>query len=300
MPPKPTHSLRTRISNKRDKLIDSLFERAEYVDFWTLRWGDLLRSSRKYLSERALAAFNGWIRRSVQENKPWNQMARELIVASGSTYEGPANFFRTASTPETQAETTSQVFLGVRIQCARCHNHPYEKWKQNQYYQMAAFFARVRTKKGKTPDENYVIVGNSGEERHPKTNKSVAPCALDARPVPAAYNGDRREALADWITSPQNPFFAKIIVNRVWKHFMGRGLVEPVDDLRVTNPGLQRSAVRLARGRLRQTRLRPPPANEDDDADRSLPARCRAGRRQRAGFEFYSHYLFKRLTAEQL
>ena len=133
--------------DKRGKLIESLLQRPEYVDYWTLQWGDILRSSRNVLNDKGLTALNHWIRRSVAANKPWNQFARELILARGSMYEdGPANFFRAASTPETLAETTAQVFLGVRMQCARCHNHPYEKWKQTQYYKMAAFFARVRTK----------------------------------------------------------------------------------------------------------------------------------------------------------
>lgn len=286
--------------NKRDKLIDTLFERAEYVDFWTLKWGDLLRSSRKFLSERGLVAFNSWIRRSVMENKPWDQFARELILATGSTYEGPANYFRTASTPETLAETTSQAFLGVRIQCARCHNHPYEKWRQNQYYQMAAFFAQVHTRRGLTPEENFVTVSNSGEVRHPKTNKEVIPCALDASPVPAGFTGDRREVLAAWLASPKNPFFSRILVNRVWRHFMGRGLVEPVDDIRVTNPpsnepllnhlaqdfsshgfDLQYLMKSILRSEAYQRSVEPANGNERDT-------------------KYYSHYYFKRLSAEQL
>ena len=293
--------LASRDPQKRDKLIASLMERPEYVDFWTMRWGDILRSSRNKLSEKGMYAFNHWLRRSVAENKPWNQFARELILAQGSPLEeGPANFYRTAGSPSELAETTSQVFLGVRIQCAKCHNHPYEKWKLNQYYQMAAFFARVGLKNGEKPGERIVLVSNSGEVNHPKTKQTVSPCALDAAPVPADYRGDRRQALADWLTAPSNPFFAHILVNRVWRHFLGRGLVEPVDDLRATNPPsnpalfdfLAKDFVqhgydvkRLMRAiLLSQAYQRSPIPTKNNARDT----------------KFTSHYAFKRLGAEQL
>jgi hypothetical protein len=292
--------LADRTPQKRDRLIDSLLERPEYIDFWTMKWGDLLRSNRQSLSEKGMVAFNQWIRQSVATNKPWDQFAREILLAQGSTFEvGPANFYRTAGSPLELAETTSQVFLGVRIQCARCHNHPYEKWTQNQYYQMAAFFARVK-RKPLSPTEPAILPGNSGEVTHPKTRKVVAPCALDATPVDKQFKGDRREALADWLTSPKNPFFAKIIVNRIWHHYMGRGLVEPVDDIRVTNPpsneplfnwlasdlvehhyDLKYLMRTIMRSQAYQRAAEPVKGNERDAS-------------------YYSHYLFKRLGAEQL
>lgn len=290
-----------RDPKKREKLVDALLARPEYVDFWTMRWGDLLRSSRRILSEKGMYTFHHWIRQSVAENKPWDQFARELLLAGGSTYEeGPANFFRMASKPEELAEATSQVFLGVRIQCARCHNHPYEKWTQNQYWQMAAFFAQMKAKKGDGERELLVYASNSGEVKHPKTQKNVTPCALDSSPIPMTYRGDRREALVNWLTSPRNPFFARILVNRIWRHFMGRGLAEPVDDMRVTNPPSNEALLdwlaqdfvqhgydlkylirSIMRSETYQRSAEPAHGNERDT-------------------RYYSHYPFKRLGAEQL
>jgi len=292
--------LASRDPKKREKLIDSLLERSEYVDFWSLKWGDLLRNTRRTLSERGMYAFNHWLRQSVKENKPWDQFARELLLAGGSTYAGPAVFYRTATTPETLAETTSQVFLGVRIQCARCHNHPYEKWTQNQYYQMAAFFARVKAKQGPGQAERIIYTARTGEVVHPKSRKEVTPCALDATPIPADYRGDRREALAKWLTSPQNPFFARILVNRVWRHFLGRGLVEPVDDVRVTNPPSNEALLDF---------LAKDFVNHHYDLKYLMRAIMRSETYQRAAeptgnnaqdARYYSRYLFKRLSAEQL
>lgn len=235
------------------------------------------------------------------ENRPWDQFTRELLLAQGSAYEdGAVNFYRAVGTPQELAETTSQVFLGVRIQCARCHNHPYAKWKQVQYYQMAAFFARMASKRGERPEERIVFATDSGEVKHPKTQQVVMPCALDSAPLPQDYHGDRRAALVEWITSPQNPFFAHEIVNRIWKHFMGRGFVEPVDDLRVTNPPsnaelfdwLSQDFVKhgydlkylmrsILLSKTYQRSPEPTPHNARDT-------------------HFYSHYPFKRLEAEQL
>lgn len=286
---------------KREKLIDALLGSGEYVDFWSLKWGDLLRSSRKLLSDKGMAEYNYWIRRCVADNVPWDKFAREILVAQGSPYEtGPVNFFRTASAANELAEATSQTFLGVRIQCARCHNHPYEKWTQNQYYEMAAFFARVHQKKGPADKEQVVTAGQSGEVTHPKTAKTVRPCALDDRPVPADFHGDRRTALAEWVASPRNPFFAKCIANRLWKHFMGRGLVEPVDDLRVTNPPSNADLFDFLGKDL---------ANHRFDLKRTMRAIMLTDAYQRspiptaqnaADTRYYSHYPFKRLSAEQL
>ena len=286
---------------KREKLTESLLNRPEYTDYWTQQWGDLLRSSRRTLGDKGMNSLNDWIRQGVESDKPWNLFAKELILAQGSAYrDGNVNYYRSATTPQTLAETTSQVFLGVRIQCAKCHNHPYEKWTQNQYFQMAAFFSRVTSKTGERKDEPIVFLASTGEVNHPKTGKVVAPCALDSTPLPATFAGDRREPLADWMTSPKNPFFAKALVNRLWKHFLGRGLVEPTDDLRVTNPpsnpelfdALAEEFVRhgydlksLMRSIL-LTRVyqRSPETSLANDRDT----------------KFYSHYAFKRLEAEPL
>jgi hypothetical protein len=286
---------------RREKLIDALLERSEYVDFWALKWGDILRSNRRVLTEKGMYAFNHWIRQSVAQNKPWDQFARELLLSQGNPYDvGPANYFRTANSPNELAETTSQVFLGVRMQCAKCHNHPYEKWTQNQYYQMAAFFARVRFRKPDGGVEPLVSSVRTGEVVNPRTQKQAAPCALDARPAALDDRRDRREALVEWLTSPQNPFFSRVIVNRVWKHYMGRGLVEPVDDLRVTNPASNQELFDWLAKEF---------ANRGYDLRTLMRAILRSQAYQRAAeptkanirdMKYYSHYAFKRLSAEQM
>lgn len=286
---------------KREKLVDALLERPEYVDFWTLKWGDILRASRNVLGERGMYALNHWIRQSVAENKPWDRFAREILLAQGSPFEiGPANFYRSATTPEALAETTAQVFLGVRMQCARCHNHPFEKWTQNQYYQMAAFFARVRSKDGERPGERTIFLVRNGEVQHPRTGQPAPPTPLDARPIPADFDGDRREKLAEWLTSKHNPFFAHVFVNRVWRHMMGRGLVEPVDDLRATNPAsneelLNYLASDFAASGFNVRRLIRNIALSETYQRSSIPTPGNA-----RDTKFHSHYAFKRLGAEQL
>jgi hypothetical protein len=184
-------------------------------------------------------SFYNWLRASFRENKPMDRFARELVTAQGSTYtNGPANFFRVARNPADQAEQTSQVFLGIRLACAKCHHHPFEKWSQDEYWQMAAFFARVGLKGsqefGIFGGEQVVRLNPTGEVSNPRTGQRMAPTPLDA--APADDPADRRRVLGAWMTAPENPFFARNIVNRYWGYLLGRGLVEPVDDMRVTNP----------------------------------------------------------------
>jgi Protein of unknown function (DUF1549)/Protein of unknown function (DUF1553) len=286
---------------KRSKLVETLLARPEYVDYWTLKWGDLLRSNRNVLNDKGLIALNRWIRNSVAANKPWNTMARELLLAQGSAYDdGPANYFRAAATPDALTETTSQVFLGVRIACAKCHNHPYEKWKQDQYYQFAAFFSRVKTKNGEAADEKIVYTVNSGESVNPRTGKTMTPTALNGAPVPKEFTGDRRLAFADWLTDTKNPFFAKVVVNRLWKHFMGQGLIEPVDDVRVTNPPSNPVLLDWLAADF---------VNHGYDLRHTMRTIIATKAYQRTAFptkvnvadtRYFSHYFFKRLDAESL
>ncbi len=289
-------------ADKRAKLIDALLQRPEYVDLWSMKWGDLLRSNRKTLSDKGMIAFNHWIREAVAENKPWDQFASEILLSQGNSSDsGPVNFFRTAGTANELAETTSQVFLGVRIQCAKCHNHPYEKWTQNQYYQMSAFFARVKRKQGETPSEQIVLAGHSGEVNHPKTSKVMAPCALDAPPVPESEaNSDRRIALVSWMTSKENPFFGRILVNRVWRHFMGRGLVEPVDDMRATNPASNEPLLSGLAKQFGENGFNLKWLIREITSSSVYQRSSTTSPGNEADTKFYSHAFFKRLGAEQL
>jgi hypothetical protein len=241
--------LADKTPNKREKWIDALLARPEYADYWTLKWGDLLRSNRTNLGPKGMWSFTNWIRSQLQANRPVDQFVHDLILAQGSTFtQGPSNFYRVASNPQDLAETTSQVFLGVRLQCARCHNHPFEKWTQKDYYQFAAFFARVGLKGsnefGIFGNEQVVRINDYGDVYHPKTNKRMYPTPLgvqlaalpeDKQPNPDA-DGDRRAKLAEWLVGKNNRLFARNIVNRYWGYLMGKGIVDPIDDLRITNP----------------------------------------------------------------
>jgi len=223
--------------DKRAKLIDSLLDREEFVDYWTNRWADVFLVSSSKLSSNAMWSFHNWIRSSVKSNKPWNTMAREIVTASGNTLEnGAANYYVMHKDPTDLSENFSMAFLGMSITCARCHNHPLEKWTQKQYYQMANLFGRVGMKNGTRSGDVEVYTKPYGEVNHPRLNRPLDPAPLDGVSIELNAPKDRREHLAEWLISPQNPYFTRALVNRVWKNFMGRGLVEAVDDLRATNP----------------------------------------------------------------
>ncbi len=225
--------------DKRAKAIDKVLQRPEFVDFWALKWGDLLRINRNDLNERGMWSFHNWVRANMRDGRPVDEMVRDIVTAEGSTYtEGPANFFMVSRTPADWAETTAQLFLGVRIGCAKCHHHPFEKWSQDDYYSMSAFFVRLGTKNsqefGIFGAEKVVYLKSVGEQTHPRKGGVVKARPLDG--VEMNDPIDRRVKLAEWITAADNPFFARNIVNRFWGYTMGRGLVEPIDDMRATNP----------------------------------------------------------------
>ena len=224
--------------DKRVKLADTLLQRPEFVDFWALKLADVLRSNGRIIQAKGANVFHRWIKESLERNKPMDQFVRELLTADGSSFQNPAaNYYRISKEPEVAVETTAQLFLGVRIQCAKCHNHPFERWTQDDYYGFAAFFARVKQKKGHLPDEEVIFASKAGEVRQPRTGKVMAPKALGGPSFdPSQSVEDRRDQLAAWLTGPQNPFFAKSLANRIWFHLMGRGVVEPVDDFRDSNP----------------------------------------------------------------
>jgi|SRR5579883_175524 len=227
---------------KREKVIDKILERPEFIDWWALKWGDLLRINRTALQDKGMWSFHNWVRGQVRDNAPVDQFVRDIVTAEGSTFiDGPANFFQIGRNFEDWSETTTQLFLGVRIQCAKCHHHPFEKWSQDDYYGMAAFFTRIGTKNsqefGIFGRETVIFIRNAGDARHPRKGVVVKPMPLDGdTKVSWEDEFDRRKKLADWLTAPANKMFARNIANRFWSYTMGRGLVEPVDDMRATNP----------------------------------------------------------------
>jgi hypothetical protein len=229
--------LADRDPRKREKLIDRLLTSPEYVDYWSYKWSDLFLISSKRLPAPAMWAFYGAIRKSVAENLPWDKFARSIVTAKGdSQSNGLANYFVLHRDPIDLTESASMAFLGLSLTCARCHNHPMEKWTQDQYYGMANLFARVGLKDGGAPGDVVVIAATEGDIRHPRTGAVMPPEPLDAKPLPISDRGDRREAFADWLARKDNPYFARAIVNRVWRNFFSRGLIDPEDDLRATNP----------------------------------------------------------------
>ncbi|MEX2285797.1 MAG: DUF1549 and DUF1553 domain-containing protein [Planctomycetaceae bacterium] len=222
--------------DKRQRLISQLLARDEYADYWAMRWSDLLRVDRDKISPAGSVAITRWLREQFARNRPYDEFVRDLITAQGDTFEvGPASFYKVLDSPEAMARSVSQLLLGVRIECAQCHHHPAEKWGQDDYYALAGFFTGVKGKG--LPNGNQSIVSLGGSDlNHPRTGKPVPARALGAAPAMFAEGADRRQVLADWMTGPDNPYFARAIVNRLWSHYFGRGLFEPIDDLRATNP----------------------------------------------------------------
>jgi hypothetical protein len=236
-------------AKKRERLVDALLERPEYADFWANKWTDLLRPNPYHVGMKATYNFDQWIRRSFRENKPYDRFVREIVTANGSTFSNGATvFYRNRREPDELTTMVSQLFLGVRLDCAKCHHHPFEVWGQDDFYSFAAFFGRIG-RKGVgisapiSGGEEVIHLGsgtggrrNGSSVKHPVTGKEMTPTPLLGKPTDIPPESDPREVLADWITAPENPYFAKVIANRVWADLMGRGIVDPVDDLRATNP----------------------------------------------------------------
>ena len=222
--------------DRRAKLVDRLLERPEYADYWALKWADVLRVDKDAVTPAGAVAMTRWLRRQVHENRPYDQFARAVVTARGSTSaDGPAALFKALDTPEVAARSLSQVFLGVRIECAQCHHHPSERWGQDDYWALAGLFSGVARKP--LPGGGESVVWRVGTDLGPPTSKKTVPARpLGAAPAAFAPGDDRRVRLADWMTAPDNPYFATAVANRLWAHYFGRGLVEPVDDLRATNP----------------------------------------------------------------
>ncbi len=232
--------------DRRARLVDALLERPEYADFWTLKWADVLRNNRKSVQLKGTHVFQRWVREHVKRNTPFDAVVRELLTASGSTFSNPpANYFRIARDPQNLAETTAQLFMGIRMQCAKCHNHPFERWTQDDYYSLAAFFARVRQKPDRTqpppaPGQpggaEVIFTARDGEVTQPRTGKVMPPKIMGLAAPPVGAGPGRLQVLARVMTSKENAYFARSVVNRIWYHLNGKGIIDPVDDFRDSNP----------------------------------------------------------------
>lgn len=301
--------LADKAPDKRTKLIDALLEKPEYADFWTLKWSDVFRSSRKTIQVKGIHVFQQWLRHHLVKNSGLDEVVRELITANGSTYANPpANYYRIARDPQNLAETTAQLFFGIRMQCAKCHNHPFERWTQDDYYSMAAFFARVKQKKDnaepgpnpQTPGAEVIYSERAGEVTQPRTQKVMPPKFMGGAVPTIPANTDRRDVLAAWLTAPENPFFAKSAVNRVWFHLVGKGIVDPVDDFRDSNPA--------ANDELLDALAKDFAAHKFDlkylirtiMTSRTYQLSAQANDFNKDDSKYFSHAVTKLLTAEQL
>ena len=224
---------------KRQRLVDQLMDRPEFVDYWTMKWADLLQCNRKYLGEKGVWAFRNWLREAVASNLPFDEFVRQLLTSNGSTYDNPAAaYYRVSREPDASVEQTTQLFLGTRFACNKCHDHPFERWTQDNYYSLSAYFAQVGRKKGARKGEEIIFERrDGGHVTHPKSGQVVPPAFPFEVPGLEAHAGmSRREELAQWVTSPENPLFAKSVANRIFSYFFGRGIIDPVDDIRASNP----------------------------------------------------------------
>lgn len=293
-------------ADKRDQLIDELLERPEFVDYWTHKWSDVLLINGTLLRPEAVKAYYSWIRRHVESNTPWDQFVREILTAQGDTLtNGATNFFALHQEPETMSENASQAFMGLSIACAKCHDHPLEKWTNDQYYSMASLFARVRGKGWGGDSRNgdgkrTVYVVTKGELIQPRTGQPQPPAPLDGEAIPFGATSDRRLHLASWLTSPENPYFSRSITNRVWANYFGVGLVDPVDDMRASNPASNEALLSAAADFL---------VENDFNLKALMREIMRSETYQRSSLtleqnatetRFYSHYYPKRLQAEVL
>jgi hypothetical protein len=292
--------------DKRDILIDDLLARSEFVDYWSYRWCDLLLASGERLRPKALENYYQWIRGNVEKNVPWDQFVYQIVTASGGTFDnGAANFYALHQDPTEISETVSAAFLGMTINCAKCHNHPLEKWTNDQYFAMANLFSRVQAKGWagdyRAGDGNRtVFAADSGELIQPSKGRPQRPCPLDGQPLEFDDPTDRRIPLAKWLTSPENPYFTRAIVNRVWANYFGVGLVEKVDDLRLTNPASNEELLAAAAQYVIENKY---------DLKSLMRTILQSATYQRSGQplaenkaddRFYSHYYPKRLKAEVL
>lgn len=298
---------------KRTQLVDRLLGltgdpkldlyNEQYAAYWTLKWSDLLRNTSDKLGEQGMWAMHNWLRDSFRQNKPFDRFVRELVTGKGSIFSnGPANYFRINSNSSDLAESTSQIFLGIRLECAKCHHHPFEKYSQDDYYGFAAFFSRVAQKRseefGLFGGEQVVYVQPTGDVRHPRSGKVMTPTTLDGQA--SDHPLDRRIGLADWLVSPHNEYFAKSVVNRYVSYLLGRGLVEPVDDMRSTNPA---SNVALMNALAQQF------VSSGHDVKRLMRTLMTSRLYQldsipndnnAADTRFFSHFMVKRIPAEPL
>jgi hypothetical protein len=310
--------LESTSETKRSELIEDLLERPEYARFWGQKWGDLLRVSRKQIGLDSALTYATWLQTSVQENVPYDVFARQILTATGDTTQNPAaNYYRTSADTNDAMETSAQLFLGTRIQCAKCHNHPFERWTQDNYYGLAAVFHRVerkpvlkeependgkKDKKKKNREVRAAVISDvaAGDVIHPSTGQAVLPWVPALGELAVAEQTGRRNAFADWLTAENNPFFAQVEVNRIWTNVMGRGIVEPFDDFRDSNPPSNASLLNFLAEEFRIHKYDRKHVLRLILNSRTYQTSSTVSRFNATDTRYFSHYRPRRLSAEQL
>jgi len=226
--------------DKRAKLVDRLLERKEFTEMWVMKFAELLQiqtDDNQGMSYKATLLYFNWLKDKIANNVPMDQIVRELLTSTGGTFVTPStNYYQVERDGLKITENVAQVFMGMRIQCAQCHNHPFDQWTQDDYYSFSSFFSQIGRKRAADPRESIIYNRKSGEINHPVHKKPMPPKFLGGEAPEIKRGADRREVMAEWLASPKNPFFARNLANIVWAHFFGQGIIEPVDDVRVSNP----------------------------------------------------------------
>jgi hypothetical protein len=295
--------LSPRQQEARDRLIDRLLAGDDYADYFANKWNALLRNRRDNPThQHGTYAFHAWLRDSLHQNRPYDQIVRDVVAASGEVTRNPAvMWYRQVRNANTQIEDVGQMFLGMRLQCAQCHHHPFEKWSQQDYYSFSAFFAQVGRKAGERPGEEIIFHRRgTAQAKNPKTGQTVKPAGLGTEPFDIAPEDDPRLALADWMARRDNPFFAKSLVNRYWKHFLGRGLVEPEDDLRETNPATNPELLNALAEHFVSTGYDLKALVRTIVQSRTYQLSAEPNEHNQLDKQYFSRYYPKRLTAEVL
>jgi len=289
-------------AQKREHTVDQLLGRKEFVEMWVMKWAELLqiRSAPNKLSYKAALLYYDWLQDKLAGNVPINKIVEELLTSSGGTFKNPpSNYYQNETETLKTAENVAQVFMGIRVQCAQCHNHPFDRWTMNDYYSFAAFFARIGRKPGEDPRETIVFANNGGEVNHPVTKQAMAPKFLGGA-VPDCKDQDRRAVFAKWLTSADNPFFARNLVNIIWAHFMGRGIVEPVDDVRASNPASNPELLAALAQRFTEQNFDFRKMVHDIFCSRTYQAATEANENNAGDTRDFSHGPIRRLRAEVL
>ncbi|MBI3861828.1 MAG: DUF1553 domain-containing protein [Planctomycetia bacterium] len=289
---------------KRNAKIDELLETAEYIDHWTLKWSDLLLANRKFVTEKGVWGYRNWIRSGIAANKPYDKFVSELLTSNGSTFQNPAaNYYRISREPTAVMENLTQVFLGTRFSCNKCHDHPFERWTQGQYYQLSAYFAGVGRKPGSLPEEEVVYPLRSPQPVvNPRSNVAVAAKFPFDHSGSAGVDvhGELRDQLSQWLTSKDNPYFATALVNRYWSYLMGRGIIDPVDDIRSSNPASNADLLKALADDFLAHNMDMKHLLRTIAQSHSYQRSFQTNKWNADDGENYSHFNPRRLTAEQL